>query len=998
MSGTMGKIIGTSGSVVSRLEAMSKKQKELQGVTGDLGGSIFFLKQKIDLLQAEKELIHPSNLNQIRQYNREIAELEKQIDKLENTGKPKSLFGGLGEELKSYINPATIAMTAIAFSTKSAMNFDEGMAKVNVTAQLDEKGLNDLKDKIKKIAKDNKQVISVAPEGFESIISQVGEVDQSLEILDAAMKGSRAGFTDLSVVSGALAQSLSVIGKENGNAQEVLDTFLAAKRVGAGEFADFANYLPNLIAGASNLGIAYKEVAGTYAFMTGKGQSAERAAVLMQNAFSVLGKGDIRKNLEKIGVQIFDNEGKVRGMVDVFKDFSGVMGGLNDEAKSNLLEKLGITDKEAKNAFAILTSDIGGFQEAMEATKDSAGETEAALELSGNSVQKSTDLWNKLQNIGFSLGESVLPVLNVGLDIFAGILWIIEPILNGVFNLFSYWFDALQKGNPWIWALAIAVAALTIAYHKDTIVLKANELWIKRTVIAEKLKAGWDAIVTASTNLWTGSQWLLNAALDANPIGLVVLAVAALIAIVTVVINKYDEWGAALTLLLGPFGTIINIVQSFRKNWDSIKTAFTDGGILAGIKRIGYVLIDALLYPVQQLLELIAKIPGMGNIAKSGAEKIASMRDKLDKATYVPKKQNDNLADATFNQTETIVDRTVLDDKEIDSLLKKLDKDKKNKGKKNKTEKIDINNPVMDLKGSSAYSAIVSKLNPVHLASLATKAAATVAIPAMLATGAAAAVPGSPVKEFDTAKTEYVQEKDSNPIPVKIVDLSATALALFPKSNINVPEPVTKLVLPEQIIDIKMPEQVANITVPDPIAKVVLPEPVIDVKVPEQVANITAPDPVSKLVLPEPIIDVKVPEQVANITVPDPVSKVVLPEPIIDVKMPEQVANINVPNPIVKVVLPEPIIDVKMPEQVANINVPDPVTNVTIPQSVSPFVLEETADNQSATPESKGRNIQIDRFCDQIVIHIANADSKGYEQIRSEVEKVLMDVLDDYDA
>lgn len=117
--------------------------------------------------------------------------------------------------------------------------------------------------------------------------------------------------------------------------------------VGAGEFADFARYMPNLIAGASILGIGYKEVAGTFAYMTGKGQSAERAAVLMENAFSVLGRADVRGKMEKAGISVFDDTGKIRPVVDIFGDLQGILSQLNDEQKSSLLEKFGIVDNEA---------------------------------------------------------------------------------------------------------------------------------------------------------------------------------------------------------------------------------------------------------------------------------------------------------------------------------------------------------------------------------------------------------------------------------------------------------------------------------------------------------------------------------------------------------------------------------------------------------------------------------------------------------------------------
>lgn len=134
--------------------------------------------------------------------------------------------------------------------------------------------------------------------------------------------------------------------------------------------------------------------------------------------------------------------------------------------------------------------------------------------------------------------------------------------------------------------------------------------------------------IIIATKIWAAAQWILNIAMDANPIGLIIIAIAALVAIITIIIKRYNEFGAALTLVLGPLGMVINMVMSFKKHWNEIKQAFTDGGILAGIKKIGLAILDAILYPIQQLLHLIAKIPGL-KVVDKGSQWIEDLRKKM---------------------------------------------------------------------------------------------------------------------------------------------------------------------------------------------------------------------------------------------------------------------------------------------------------------------------------------------------------------------------------
>lgn len=128
--------------------------------------------------------------------------------------------------------------------------------------------------------------------------------------------------------------------------------------------------------------------------------------------------------------------------------------------------------------------------------------------------------------------------------------------------------------------------------------------------------------------LVTAAQWAWNVAMTANPIGLIIVGIGILIGVVTAIIYKWNEWGAVVSAFLGPFGLIISLVQSFRRNWDMITEAFSKGGIIAGIKAIGKTIIDALLMPMQKVAEALAGITGF-QVYKNVAKNIELTRKAL---------------------------------------------------------------------------------------------------------------------------------------------------------------------------------------------------------------------------------------------------------------------------------------------------------------------------------------------------------------------------------
>ena len=83
--------------------------------------------------------------------------------------------------------------------------------------------------------------------------------------------------------------------------------------------------------------------------------------------------------------------------------------------------------------------------------------------------------------------------------------------------------------------------------------------------------------------VWAAVQWLLNAAMDANPVGIVIVAIAALVAVFIIAYKKSQTfrdvvlgaWAAIKTASV----TVFNYLVAFFKRWGPLVLAAFTGGL-----------------------------------------------------------------------------------------------------------------------------------------------------------------------------------------------------------------------------------------------------------------------------------------------------------------------------------------------------------------------------------------------------------------------------------
>ncbi len=435
---------------LSEVANQTQRITATQNVMGkDFKNNLTQLNARLDTLKGLQEKAF--SIKHIENYNKAIRKTEEEIAKINRVinppAPPLSMWGSLKNDLSGVMNQIPglsnamsllsnpIALVAAAIlnvgiaSGKLAINFEAGMAKVNATAQLGRFELGLLDDRLTEIGSNSGGNFERLPQTYEKILSVTGKVNQSLELTELAVKGAKAGFTDLDVVGNALARTMNVIEDKTISAKSVLDTLLMAKNVGAGEFQDFAQYLPGLIAGAQPQGYKASDAIGLFTTLS-KSFEGMQAATYTENLFTAFKKTDIIYGLEKAGIEVFKN-GFRRPIAEVLVDLANLQKSMNPEQFTNFMDAIKLKDVQAATAIGAITGNVENLKTVVTALNGALGETERQLAAGEKAARTWANVGDTFKSISKEIGEVLLPVIDfIGKELLKTIT-IIKDVLSG---------------------------------------------------------------------------------------------------------------------------------------------------------------------------------------------------------------------------------------------------------------------------------------------------------------------------------------------------------------------------------------------------------------------------------------------------------------------------------------------------------------------------------------------------------------------------------------
>ena len=423
----------------------------------------------------------------------------------------------------------------------TGVEFDSAMSKVAAISGATSDDLERLTEKAEEMGRTTKFRASESAEAFNYMAMAGWKTEEMLDGIEGILNLAAASGADLATTSDIVTDALTGMGYAAKDAGRLADVMAAA--------AANANTTVELMGVtfqyttpiAGSLGYTMEDVALAIGLMANSGIKGERAGTALRSIMQRLASdtGKARTTLENLGVTVINQDGTMRNFRDVLADARKALNGLTDAQKTSVAKT--VAGAQAMAGFlAIINATDENFNQLATSIDNSNGAADRMAKTMLNNVGgKMTLLRSQLESIQITIWKKLEPTIRKCIDSISKTLKSIDWERAG--RKIAKAFEGITNVFTWIvenWRVVVAgINAIIAAFVVTKIAGFVTSLISAVSVIGQ--------VATGATTL-TAAMGGLNAVMMANPIGLVVGALAGLaVGIGTLIATTSDANDAA---------------------------------------------------------------------------------------------------------------------------------------------------------------------------------------------------------------------------------------------------------------------------------------------------------------------------------------------------------------------------------------------------------------------------------------------------------------------
>ena len=531
---------------------------------------------------------------------REIVETEQELRRLEQQAEQSATalqkIGATGEKLQAVgdkvssvgqkLLPVTGVVTGLGTAAvKTAADFDSAMSRVAAVSGATGSDFDKLRDKAREMGAKTKFSATEAADAMNYMAMAGWKTEDMLSGIEGVMYLAAASGEDLATTSDIVTDALTAFGltaEDSGHFADVLAAASSNANTNVSMMGETFKYCAP-VAGA--LGFSVEDTAEAIGLMGNAGIKASQAGTSMRSIMTNL-TGDVKLSGAAIGdvtIATTNADGSMRSLSAILADCRVAFGGMTEAEKANNAETL--VGKNAMSGFLALMNaapeDIAKVSGAVNNCKDAA--KNMADTMQDNLEGQLTILKSQLQELAISFGDLLMPAVR---SIVSG--------LQGMVDVLNAMPDGVKQ--------VIMIIALLAAALGPVLIIIGKVISAVGTImtIVPKLAGVINTVKTAFG--------ALNAVMLANPIAIVIAAIAALVAAFVYLWNTNEEfrqfwislwesvketaiqcWQAISAFLSQAWEAIQNTAVSV---WNGIRDFFS--GLWTGIQTLFTTVVNAI--------------------------------------------------------------------------------------------------------------------------------------------------------------------------------------------------------------------------------------------------------------------------------------------------------------------------------------------------------------------------------------------------------------------
>lgn len=505
-------------------------------------------------------------------FNTFLDETATGIDKAGALG---SALSGIGMGLTTTVTAPLVGLGTAA--VKTAGDFQQAMAQVAAVSGLDtaSKEFDALSDKAKEMGATTKFSASEAAEAFNYMAMAGWDAQQMMDGISGVMDLAAASGEDLATVSDIVTDALTGFGLQAKDSAHFADVLAAASNSANTNVSMLGESFKYVAPVAGALGFSVEDVSVALGLMANSGIKASQAGTSLRSLFTNLvhPTGQAADAVEALGINVTNADGTMKGLDQIMNELRKTFGSLTDAEKAQYAAMLA-GQEGMSGLLAIVNATGADFQKLTNSISDAGGTAEEMADKQLDTLEgKFTMFKSAMEGLAISFGEVLLPAITD----------VIEKVTDVV-----TWFNELDDGTK---KMIVTIAGIVAVLGPLLIIIGNIISAVMKVVQAIKLIKG--AIVAVK-----GAMVALNAVMLANPIGLVIAAIAALVAIFVVLWNKCDAF------------------REFWINlWEAIKEAFAEvaeaiGEVVSNIAEWFSTLPERIGEAINAVVDWFTQLPG----------------------------------------------------------------------------------------------------------------------------------------------------------------------------------------------------------------------------------------------------------------------------------------------------------------------------------------------------------------------------------------------------